>query len=191
MTDTQSHTAFDCEECDYEIRPGDKRVPTADGALHIGCVALREARQQYRFTLTNPQENQGVSIILWYDAGKREYPILFNTNGLNSIVSASKVFGDSGYIEPTTSFFHAIGYAYHWLQSYRPLPEPQRIRDEIDREIPRYYENEKIPDHEKWAIHHIVSQMYISPAVPAEWEPIVEYCDTITKFNVPDVVPVE
>jgi hypothetical protein len=189
-SDTDAHTVLSCAECDYEIRPGDVRVPAADGTVHITCSYLREAQDAYTFFITNPPEADTVGFSLWYDAGDREYPILYNTGGLDAFASASKYFGDGDGIEPTTSFFRAIGYTFHWLQSYRPLPsDTERIDQEIESEIHDYYPEGKIPDHEEWALYRIIARMYRVPAVQPEWEPIVDYCDTITAFRVPDVVP--
>ncbi|WP_302083233.1 hypothetical protein [Salinibaculum rarum] len=129
-----------------------------------------------------------MSMSLYYDAGDREYPTLMNTGGLNSILSASKAVGGDTGIEPTEHFFDAIAYTFHWLQSYRPLPtNREQIREEIENEMETHYPNEKVPSHERWAIHLIVTQMYLAPDVPSEWEPIVAYCDSITGFSVPDL----
>jgi hypothetical protein len=189
-TSSDAHTVLECAECGYEIRPGDTRVPSTDSAIHITCSHLRDARKKYKFFISNPPTAEGCSLSLWFDAGDREYPILQNTGGLNAYLSASKHFSGDNAIEPTASFFRAIGYTYHWLQSYRPLPgDTDRIDTEIENEITKYYEHGKIPSHEEWAIYLIVRQMYQAPAVQPEWEPIVEYCDTITAFRVPDVIP--
>lgn len=188
--DTSGHTAFDCAECEYSIQPGDTRVPAEDGAVHISCAALRDARDVYSFYITNPPEQDAIGFSLWFDAGDREYPILYNTGGLDAFASASKAFGGDEHIQPTTSFFEAIAYTFHWLQSYRPLPSDiERIHNEIDDEIHTHYPNKKIPAHEEWALHRIITQLYRAPAVQPEWEPIVDHCETITAFGVPDIVP--
>lgn len=185
-----AHTALGCAECSYNIQPGDVRVPTADGTLHITCSHLRDAQDAYTFFITNPPQDESYGFSLWYDAGDREYPILYNTGGLNAFASASKFFGDGNGIEPTASFIRAIGYTFHWLQSYRPLPhDTDRINKEIENEIHDYYPSGKIPRHEEWALYQIISRLYRVPAAQPEWEPIVDYCDTITAFRVPDVIP--
>jgi hypothetical protein len=185
-----SRTGFDCAECEYEIRPGDARVPASDGAVHVSCSVLRETQDAYSFFITNPAEEEMYGYSLWFDAGDREYPIFYNTGGLDSFASAAKTFGDNGRIQPTASFFEAIGYTFHWLQSYRPLPDDvDRIHGEIEKKIPKHYPNERVPHHEKWALYRIITYLYRAPAVQPEWGPIVEYCDTLTEFQVPDVRP--
>lgn len=189
-TGSSSHTAFECTECEHDIRPGDTRVPTENGGVHISCAAIRNTRKVYSFTITNPPKQDVAGFSLWFDAGDREYPILYNTGGLDAFASASKAFGGDDHIQPTTSFFQAIAYTYHWLQSYRPLPNnTERIKKEIGSEIQNHYPNGKIPTHEEWALHRIITQLYRAPVVQPEWVPIVDHCETITGFSVPDTLP--
>lgn len=180
------HTTSDCVECEYEIRPGDKRIPADGGAMHIACEARKHARKSYRFFLSNPPRD-GYGMSLWFDAGDREYPILYNTGGLTSMASASKSVGEDA-VEPSGSFVDAIAYSFHWLQSYRPLPtDTERIHAEIESELVKEYENEKVPSHERWAIHTLVANLYLKSTVQPELDPLVEYCDMITGFSVPEV----
>lgn len=185
-----SRTGFECAECEYAIQPGDARVPATDGTVHVSCSLLRDAQDAYSFFITNPAEEEMYGYSLWFDAGDREYPIFYNTGGLDSFASAAKSFGGEDRIQPTMSFFRAIGYTFHWLQCYRPLPDDvERIHQEIQKEITKYYPNERVPDHEKWALYRIITRLYRAPTIQPEWEPIVEYCDTLTEFRVPDVLP--
>lgn len=183
---------LNCSRCGLDIVPGDERSPTPDGVMHTACRNRRDAAQHYRFFLCNPVNREAYSMALFYTDGDREYPILQNTGGLNSIMSASTSFGDDRAVSPTPHFLRAIAYAYHWLQSYRPLPtDHERIREEIDKELPKYYPNGKIPSHERWAAHIILNRLYLDRSVPPEFGPIVECCDDITAFGVPTVEPYE
>jgi|GEM_PF-5892972 len=181
-----AHTTFECGECGYGIHPGDERVPSAEGAIHAVCDARREARKRYRFFVT-PHED-GVSYSLYYIDGRREHPVCYQTGGIGAVSSADPRFGGGPVIRPSEHFFKALGYTFHWLLSYRPLPhDGERIKKEIRDDFPNHYPNGKVPEQEMWAAELLLAQLYRMHRAPPEFAPIVECCDQVTAFRVPEV----
>lgn len=190
MTDARTgrepHSTVRCVACGYDITPGDRREPTTDGTIHTVCRRRRDARDCYRFFLT--PHDDGVSQSLFYVAGDREWPVCYNSGGVDVLSTADVRFAGDSAIRPTEHFIKALAYTYHWLLSYRPLPgDEDRIIDEIESKMPKYYPNEKAPDHEVWAAKLVLGHLYRSRVAPPEYAPIARCCDDVTAFRVTPV----
>lgn len=178
-------TNVQCVGCSREIEPGQRRQPTVDGPIHDLCQLREDVAERYTFYVSNPENKEPVAYSVFIDEGDREYPIVYNTSGLNLFASSRKGWGDG--IPVTTEFVDSVAYGYHECMAFMGYDMKR-----LDNLMKTFYGDEapyqnKVPGQDRWAVHNIVQQLWFGDTVPKEFGPLLDYTDEITDFGVPDV----
>lgn len=133
----------------------------------------------YHFYVTNPRARPHVSYSMWMNTERGEFPVMSNTGGDNLLNSATHATDGRIAISDAESFVNAVGYSFHQCICFARLDA-----ELIDETIESMYDD-PCPDHERWAIHLIVSHL-MGPKMFPEFEPFAEYANNCTEFGVPE-----
>lgn len=136
----------------------------------------------YSFYITNPPGRPHVSYSFWMDTSRGEFPVITKTGGDTLLNSATHATDGKIPISDAESFTNAVGYSFHQCICFMGLDG-----ELIDETIASMYDS-PCPDHERWAIHIIVSHL-MGPKMFPEFEPFAEYAHNCTEFGVPEYEP--
>jgi len=196
-----AHTSTHCPSCGNDIQPGETRKPTEEGTKHDYCVLHDSLFEKYTFYIVNPPKDNAYGISFWrvYDDGT-EFPVMSKSNEI-IVNSSSPTYAASNAIEPTDKFFKTVEYSIQYLMAFtgglpplrqdRPPVREHMIEESFERAEDVFYENTRMPKHEKEIGKAIVTQIIPQsfPYIIQELKPIRDFADKCTKFNLPEVHP--
>jgi hypothetical protein len=172
-------SSVDCASCGRTITPGQRREPSSNGPIHEFCRHRQEVREAYRFYIQHRDEG-AFGYGFWRNYENREMPVLVDTGGQATMFSEAQEFGDG--IKPTTDFVTAFGYTLHHLLCLGYGYDPKAVESELEN----FYENGKIPDQERWALHHLLTAFLSPPGPSPELQPLREFATRCTEMPVPE-----